>query len=175
MRKRFAALVTAAAAVAGLAVTAGPAQAANRYGIEIDNPDGKCLDIPGSNFSAGVGLQAYSCNHTNAQKWNLVHAGSRYFKLQSVGNPALCAYNQYNRDQQGDRIVLGSCDSNSALFNEISPDWNDYWQFQPKAAFKNCVNYAGGSNQGAWAVLYPCSDRAGNSLFDLWNSVFSEN
>ncbi|GAB1688834.1 beta-1,3-glucanase family protein [Krasilnikovia sp. M28-CT-15] len=35
----------------------------------VSNWNGKCVDVPGSNFSDGVQLQMYTCNNTNAQKW----------------------------------------------------------------------------------------------------------
>ncbi|MFJ5553317.1 RICIN domain-containing protein [Streptomyces sp. NPDC093225] len=169
MRKRLAALVTAAAAVAGLAFAASPAQAADRHGIQIDNPDGYCLDVPNSNFTPGTPLQAWTCNRTDAQKWNLIHVGSHYIKIQSTAHPDLCINNQYGRDHTGDRILIYYCSNSDSFFNTVGVDWNDYWQFQPSASSVNCLNYAGGSHQGAWLIQYPCSDRDRNSLFDLWD------
>jgi Beta-1,3-glucanase/Ricin-type beta-trefoil lectin domain len=35
----------------------------------ISNWNGKCIDVPGSNFVDGAQLQMYTCNNTSAQKW----------------------------------------------------------------------------------------------------------
>jgi streptogrisin C len=36
----------------------------------ISNMNNKCIDVPGANFSDGVLVQMYTCNGTNAQRWN---------------------------------------------------------------------------------------------------------
>jgi streptogrisin C len=39
----------------------------------ISNMNNKCIDVPGANFSDGVLVQMYTCNGTNAQRWNHVN------------------------------------------------------------------------------------------------------
>lgn len=38
-------------------------------GSQIKTPNGKCVDVPNSNFSDGNQLQIYECNGTGAQQW----------------------------------------------------------------------------------------------------------
>jgi streptogrisin C len=39
----------------------------------ISNLNNKCIDVPGANFADGVLVQMYTCNGTNAQRWNHVN------------------------------------------------------------------------------------------------------
>jgi len=39
----------------------------------ISTMNNKCIDVPGANFSDGVLVQMYTCNGTNAQRWNHVN------------------------------------------------------------------------------------------------------
>jgi streptogrisin C len=43
----------------------------------ISNWHNKCLDVPGANFSDGVRVQMYTCNGTNAQRWESVGGALR--------------------------------------------------------------------------------------------------
>ncbi|MFV5998584.1 RICIN domain-containing protein [Streptomyces sp. NPDC056231] len=175
MRIRTAAASTLTAAALGIGLTAAPAEAAFRTNIEIDLADGFCLDVPNSNFSNGVTVQEWTCNHTNAQKWNLVFQGSHYFQIQSAAAPSLCLNNWSSGGAKGDYIKLYSCSSGDSLFNEVGPEggWNNYFEFQPKNASANCVTAWGGSAQGHQMRLDSCS-RNWNNLFDLYDLVYSD-
>lgn len=174
MRIRNGVMATLAAAALGIVLTAAPAQAADRYNIEVDLADGYCLDVPNSNFSNGVTVQEWTCNHTNAQKWNVVYVSSQYFQVQVAAKPGLCLNNWSSGGAKGDYIKLYSCSSTDSWFNQVGSGWNDYFQFQPKAAAANCVTSWGGSGQGRQMRLDACSNRGYNSYFDLWNLVTSE-
>lgn len=174
MRKRIAAVVTAIVAFAGLGLAAGPAQAADRYGIEINIGNGLCLDIPNNDAHSGQAVQQYYCNGSNAQDWNVIHVGSTYFKIQSNSHRAYCLNNWESTGATGNNIKLYTCDSggDDFLFNKVGDGTSLYqfFQFQPKAAGANCVNMWGGDQLHAVARLYPCSDNQTNSYFDLWDN-----
>ncbi|WP_033343277.1 beta-1,3-glucanase family protein [Catenuloplanes japonicus] len=57
----------------------------------ISDWNGKCIDVPNSNFSDGVQLQTWTCNNTNAQKWafsgSTLQAGGKCMDV-AGGNPA---------------------------------------------------------------------------------------
>jgi hypothetical protein len=140
MRKRTAAMATAAAAVLSTGLFAGPAQAADRYNMTIYISDGYCLDIPNSSPSDGAVVQQWDCNGTNAQQWNVVYQGSHYFEIQSAAWPQFCLNNWNSGGANGDPIKLFNCSSLDRLFNTVGVDQSNYWEFQPKNASANCVN-----------------------------------
>ncbi|WP_406058957.1 RICIN domain-containing protein [Streptomyces sp. NBC_01077] len=171
MRKRFAAIFTAATAVAGLGLSTAPAQAASVYNIEINIGNGYCLDIPNSQAYPGQFVQQWYCNGTDAQKWNVVDAGSQYFKVQSKAWPQYCLNNFESTAASGGHIKLYDCnDPTDSLFNRKGVESFDHlWKFQPKLAATTCVNMWGGDQVGAVARLFDCNDEKTNSYFDLWN------
>ncbi|WP_405859140.1 RICIN domain-containing protein [Streptomyces sp. NBC_00090] len=143
--------------------------------IEINLADGKCLDVPGSNFSSGVLVQEYSCNGTTAQKWDIVYVTSKYFQVRSAGNRNLCLNNWTGTAKEGGDIRLHTCASTDSWFNQVDPDWNGYLRFQPKVALATCVTAAGGPAQSAPMRLGLCGGASYSSYFDLFNVVYSEN
>ncbi|MGW8767034.1 RICIN domain-containing protein [Streptomyces sp. NPDC055815] len=178
MRTRTAAfaMATLAAAALGSFATAAPAQAADRYNIEIDLADGKCLDVPESNFSNGVDVQEWSCNGTNAQRWDVVYVSGQYFQVRVHAKPGLCLNNWNSGGAKSDPIKLYPCNSSTdSWFNQVGSGWNNYFQFQPKNAASTCVTAWGGTAQGARMKLDTCSNNSYGSYFDLWNIVHSEN
>ncbi|MGW4701477.1 RICIN domain-containing protein [Streptomyces sp. NPDC004285] len=176
LRTTALAMTTVAAAALGTFATAGPAQAADFYNIEIDLADGKCLDVPNANFSNGVDVQEWSCNGTNAQRWDVVYVSSQYFQVRVHANPSLCLNNWNSRGTKGDPIKLYACNSSTdSWFNQVGSGWNDYFQFQPKNASSTCVTAWGGTAQGAKMKLDTCDNRSYGSYFDLWSIVHSEN
>jgi hypothetical protein len=99
----------------------------------------RSLDVPNFHFSSGVVLQEWTCNHTNAQKWNVLDVSSAYFQVQSAARPDLCLNNWFSGGAKGDYIKRYSCSSVGSRFNIIGGNtwdhsWNGYNQFQPKAA-----------------------------------------
>ncbi|WP_328457158.1 ricin-type beta-trefoil lectin domain protein [Streptomyces sp. NBC_00386] len=167
-------MATIAAAALGTVVLSVPAQAANRSNIEIDLADAKCLDVPNSDFSSGVPVQEWTCNHTSAQKWNVVYVSSQYFQVQVAAKPSLCLNNWSSGGAKGDEIKLYSCASTDSWFNQVGSGWNNYFQFQPKNASANCVTAWGGTAPGNKMRLDSCSNGSYNTYFDLFNLVFSE-
>ncbi|WP_328786809.1 RICIN domain-containing protein [Streptomyces sp. NBC_00273] len=167
MRMRTAALATMAAATLGTVLVAAPAQAVTQNDITINISDGLCLDIPQSNPYNGQVVQQWWCNGTNAQKWNRVDAGAHYFKIQSAAWPQFCLNNWTSGGAVGAEIKLYKCDSNDSAFNIVGVDFGNYYQFQPRAASKNCSTMTG-QNAGDPMRLAPCSDNGSNSRFRLF-------
>jgi len=167
-------MATLAAAALGTVLIAAPAQAVDHSNIEIDLADGMCLDVPASNFSSGVQVQEWTCNHTGAQKWNLVYVSSHYFQVQAAAKSSLCLNNWTSSAPRGGEIRLYPCSSTDSWFNQVDPDWNGYYRFQPKNASANCVTAWGGTGQGNKMKLDTCSNRGLNSYFDIYDQVHSE-
>lgn len=167
MHKRTAVMAAAAAAVLSTGLLAGPAQAADHTNIAIYISDSLCLDIPNSSPSNGADVQQYWCNGTNAQQWNVLDAGSHYFKIQSAAWPQYCLNNWSGGDGNGDYIKLYNCDSQDDLFNTVGADQSDYWEFQPMKASANCANMWGNQNPGDVMRLSPCWPHP-NALFRLF-------
>lgn len=139
-----------------------------RYNISINIADAFCLDIPNSNPYNGHVVQQWTCNDSNAQKWNVLDSGSHYFKVQSAAWPQFCLNNWSGGGAQGDYIKLDNCDSVDSNFNTVGADFGNYWQFQPMKASANCLNMYGGQAPGAVMRLFPCSDTGPNSRFRLY-------
>ncbi|WP_246356877.1 S1 family peptidase [Pyxidicoccus fallax] len=68
--------------------------------------NGKCIDVPNSNFSDGVQLQMYDCNNTSAQKWTFVNG-----TLQAGGK---CMDVAWASTANGAAIQLANCNGNAA-------------------------------------------------------------
>ncbi|MFB8183423.1 RICIN domain-containing protein [Streptomyces sp. NPDC055966] len=168
MRKRIAAITTAAATVVGLGLAASPAQAVDRYNFSINIADGLCLDILHSSPSTGATVQQWWCNGTDAQQWNVLDAGSHYFKIQSASWPQYCLNNWNGGGAAGGPVKLYNCDSTDDLFNTVGADPSNYEQFQPKAASSTCENMSGGQDLGNIMRLAPCSDTGPHAQFRLY-------
>ncbi|MFG1603871.1 ricin-type beta-trefoil lectin domain protein [Actinoplanes sp. NPDC049265] len=73
----------------------------------ISNWNNKCIDVPGANFSDGVLVQMYTCNQTNAQRWNSVGG-----TLQVPNNKCLDV--QWGNTGNGTPIQIAGCSGNPA-------------------------------------------------------------
>lgn len=68
--------------------------------------NGKCIDVPNSNFSDGVPLQMWDCNNTGAQKWTFVNG-----TVQAGGK---CMDVAWASTANGAAIQLANCNGNLA-------------------------------------------------------------
>ncbi|WP_240360327.1 S1 family peptidase [Pyxidicoccus caerfyrddinensis] len=68
--------------------------------------NGKCIDVPNSNFSDGVPLQMWDCNNTSAQKWTFING-----TLQAGGK---CMDVAGASTAGGTTIQLANCNGNAA-------------------------------------------------------------
>lgn len=68
--------------------------------------NGKCIDVPNSNFSDGVQLQMWDCNGSGAQKWTFVNG-----TLQAGGK---CMDVAWASTANGAAIQLANCNGNAA-------------------------------------------------------------
>ncbi|GGK80746.1 ricin-type beta-trefoil lectin domain protein [Mangrovihabitans endophyticus] len=73
----------------------------------ISDWNGKCLDVPSSNFSDGVQVQMWGCNGTGAQKWNAVNG-----TLQTSNNKCLDV--PWGSTANGAIIQIATCSGNPA-------------------------------------------------------------
>lgn len=71
---------------------------------------GKCLDVPGGNFTAGVKLQLYDCNNSPAQQFELVGTET----IKPTANSNLCLDATSNGTANGTLIELWDCYGNGA-------------------------------------------------------------
>ncbi|MDJ0347101.1 RICIN domain-containing protein [Streptomyces sp. H10-C2] len=161
MRKRLVALAAVAAPLAALTLGVAPAHAAtNWYGDVVEFSSGfsnYCLDIPNNQAFNGQHLQAWGCNGTDAQKWNVIYTDSYHFELQSKSNTSLCATNWQGGDVVGNDIRLGSCTRDAdSTWNSVH--YGSHMQIQPKSALNTCLNIWGGLTTGNPAKLYNCGD-----------------
>ncbi|AKT40334.1 RICIN domain-containing protein [Chondromyces crocatus] len=47
---------------------------------------GNCLDVPSSSMADGAGIQSWSCNGTNAQRFRLTATSGGYYKIENVNS-----------------------------------------------------------------------------------------
>jgi streptogrisin C len=73
----------------------------------ISDWNGKCVDVPNSNFSDGVALQMWACNGTGAQKWSFVNG-----TLQTSNNK--CMDVAWGSTASGAVIQIATCSGNAA-------------------------------------------------------------
>src|SRR4051812_26094361 len=102
----------------------------------ISDWNGKCIDVPNSNFSDGVPLQTWGCNGSGAQKWTSVNG-----TLQTSDNK--CMDVAWGSTANGAVIQIATCSGNAAQQFVLSPagdlvnpqankcvdikDWNGNW------------------------------------------------
>jgi hypothetical protein len=58
--------------------------------------NGQCWDVPSSSTSAGVQIQTYSCNGTQAQQFDVTHVGGGYYTIVNVNSALGVAINDYS-------------------------------------------------------------------------------
>jgi hypothetical protein len=73
----------------------------------ISNWNGKCIDVPGGNFSDGVAVQMWPCNNLAPQKWTFANG-----RLQSQNNKCLDAAG--GATGNGTVIQIANCSANAA-------------------------------------------------------------
>jgi streptogrisin C len=73
----------------------------------ISDWNGKCIDVPNSNFSDGVPLQTWGCNGTGAQQWTFVNG-----TLQTSNNK--CMDVAWGSTADGAVVQIASCSGNAA-------------------------------------------------------------
>jgi streptogrisin C len=110
----------------------------------VSNWNGKCIDVPGSNFSDGVKLQMWDCNGTGAQKWTftggMVQAGGKCMDV-TWANPA-----------SGTDIQIVSCNGNRAQQFVLSAAGD-----LVSVLANKCVDIAGWSSaSGARLIIWDC-------------------
>jgi hypothetical protein len=81
----------------------GVALRSNMTDTADDGFSGWCLDVPGSNFTAGAKLQLWQCNKSGAQRWNFTQGG----RIQSYARPEFCVTASSN--DEGAPVTLQRC------------------------------------------------------------------
>ncbi|MCO8270583.1 ricin-type beta-trefoil lectin domain protein [Actinoplanes sp. TRM 88003] len=115
----------------------------------ISNLNGKCLDVPNSNFSDGVRVQMWNCNGTAAQRWNFVNG-----TLQTSNNKCLDV--AWGSTANGAAIQIVNCSGNPAQQFVLSAAGD---LVNPQA--NKCVDIdAWNANEGAVLVLWECTGGA---------------
>ena len=115
----------------------------------ISNWNGKCVDVPGANFSAGVRLQMYGCNGTLAQSWTF--SGGT---LRTQNN--LCMDVAGGATANGAVIQIATCSGNPAQQFVLSGAGD---LVNPQA--NRCVDIKDwNGNDGAALQLWDCAGTA---------------
>jgi streptogrisin C len=110
--------------------------------------NGKCIDVPGSNFVDGARLQMWDCNGTGAQRWTFVdgtlRAGGKCMDVAwaSTANGAAIQLANCSGNLAQQFVLTGAGDLVSVLANK-------------------CVDIAGwNSSSGAQLITWPCAGTA---------------
>ncbi|OJH42490.1 S1 family peptidase [Cystobacter ferrugineus] len=111
----------------------------------VSRMNGKCIDVPNSNFSDGIQLQMWTCNGTNAQKFTWDGA-----RLKIGGK---CMDVSGASTANGTRIQLANCNGNRAQDFTLSPAGDLVSYLADK-----CVDIEGfNANDGAKLSIYTCT------------------
>jgi len=115
----------------------------------ISNWNGRCIDVPGANFSDGVPLQMYGCNGTPAQSWTF--AGGT---LRAQNN--MCMDVAWGSTANGAVIQIATCSGNPAQQFVLSGAGD---LVNPQA--NKCVDIKDwNGNDGAALQLWDCAGTA---------------
>jgi streptogrisin C len=115
----------------------------------ISNWNGKCVDVPNSNFSDGVQLQMWDCNGSGAQKWNFVNG-----TLQTSNNK--CMDVAWGSTADGAVVQIANCSGNAAQQWVLSAAGD---LVNPQA--NKCLDITGwNGNSGALMELWTCTGGA---------------
>ncbi|WP_224369535.1 ricin-type beta-trefoil lectin domain protein [Hyalangium versicolor] len=120
----------------------------------VSRMNGKCIDVPNSNFSDGVQLQTWDCNGTNAQKFTFDGRKLR------VGDK--CVDVAWASSADGTAIQIANCSTNTAQDFVLS-EAGDLVSYMAN----KCVDISGwNSASGAKLVLWTCTGGA-NQKWDF--------
>jgi streptogrisin C len=115
----------------------------------ISNWNGKCVDVPNSNFSDGVQLQMWDCNNSGAQKWTFVNG-----TLQTSNNK--CMDVAWGSTADGAVVQIANCSGNAAQQWVLSAAGD---LVNPQA--NKCLDITGwNGNSGALLETWTCTGGA---------------
>ncbi len=119
----------------------------------VSNLNGKCIDVPGSNFVDGARLQMWDCNGTGAQAWS--------FENGTVRAGGKCMDVAWASTDNGAAIQLVNCNGNTAQQFVL----NGAGDLVSVLANK-CVDIAGwNSASGAVLITWPCTGGANQKWY----------
>lgn len=123
-----------------------PPSSGNRI---ISNWNGKCIDVPGLNFTDGVALSTYGCNTTAAQAWTFSGGA-----VKTQNN--MCMDVAWGSTVNGAIIQIATCSGNAAQQFTLTAAGD---LVNPQAG--KCVAIQGwNGNDGAPLVLWDCAGSA---------------
>jgi streptogrisin C len=132
----------------GLALTTSGGGGGSTSSI-VSNWNGKCIDVPYSNFSDGVALWMWNCNGTGAQKWTFVNG-----TLQTSNNK--CMDVAWGSTANGAVIQIANCSGNPAQQFVLSAAGD---LVNPQA--NKCVDIKDwNGNEGAALQIWDCAGTA---------------
>jgi hypothetical protein len=115
----------------------------------ISNWNGKCIDVPGAQFTDGAHLQMYSCNGTVAQSWTLTGG-----TLRTQNN--MCMDVAWGSTAAGAVIQIATCSGNPAQQFVLTGAGD---LVNPQA--NRCVDIGGwNGNDGAGLIIWDCTGGA---------------
>ncbi|MEU4242255.1 ricin-type beta-trefoil lectin domain protein [Actinoplanes sp. NPDC026619] len=115
----------------------------------ISDWNGKCIDVPNSNFSDGVALQTWNCNGSGAQKWTFVNG-----TLQTSNGK--CMDVAWGSTASGAVIQIVGCSGNAAQQFVLSAAGD---LVNPQA--NKCIDIKDwNGNDGAGLQLWDCAGTA---------------
>ncbi len=106
--------------------------------------NGKCIDVPSSNFADGVKLQMWDCNGTAAQRWR--------FTGGTVRAGGLCMDVAWGATHDGAEIQIANCSGHPAQQFTLTPAGD-----LVSVLANKCVDIAGwNSDRGARLIIWSC-------------------
>ena len=110
----------------------------------VSNWNGKCIDVPSSNFVDGAKLQMWNCNGTAAQRWTFVDG--------TIRAGGLCMDVAWGSTANGAEIQIAYCSGNQAQKFVLSGAGD-----LVSVLANKCVDIAGwDGNDGARLIIWPC-------------------
>lgn len=116
---------------------------------------GKCLDVPNSSLTNGTQIQQYTCNGSNAQKFQAVYMGDGFYKLINVNSGLALHVGNYSQADNGAVQQFEEHSGDNQLFNFVVN--GSGYLIKPKSSYK-CLDISGGSiANNALLIQFSCN------------------
>ncbi|HET9957066.1 MAG TPA: RICIN domain-containing protein, partial [Polyangiaceae bacterium] len=162
--KVYLASVSGAVSVFGARSGPTPPIANAIYQIRTRTTTGKCADIFNSSTADGGNLQQFTCNGTNAQRFQFINIANDIYEIRNVNsNKCLDVDNSGTAD--GTNIRQWTCNGSNAQRWAVQALGNGQYRLMPQTAANRCLDVSNsGTADGTNIQQWTCNGSAAQTL-----------